>query len=350
MRLVLSLFLLIRFLEVYSQQLPENVDYSSTHLRIENNTTSTDFKVLRGTVRGYDQLHNTPAIIGTFHKDESHTTFTPLVPFDQETPYTLVYNKQAFVFQIPRSAVDVPMSVTSIYPATAQVPANILKWYIEFSKPVNPVKIYEHIQFFDQDGKAIDRSILHLAAPLLSADGTLLTVWIEPGRQKRLLGPNKHLGSVFEPAKQYTLQIAGTLKDAKGLPIGESITHHFTTTESDRIKPSIAEWQILPLQANSQTSLTITTNELLDYGSLIDAISVSYEGEQIDGTLSYDSLAKTIYFKPIEHWEKGSYTIHIETQLEDLAGNNLLHLFDRPLKEGHQKKATPERRLSVDCF
>ena len=84
---------------------------------------------------------------------------------------------------------------------------------------MNPIKIYDHIRFLDDEGKPIDRSILDLGAPLLSADGTLLTVWIEPGRQKRLLGPNRHLGSVFDIEQNYTLHISNTLKDAQGIAL-----------------------------------------------------------------------------------------------------------------------------------
>ena len=342
---------MISFLEVYSQQLPDNFDYSSTHVRLENNSAiNSDFKVLRGAIRGYDQLHNTPAILGTVDKNDSYTTFTPFVPFDQETAYTLVYNKQAFVFEISRSEDNVPMTVTGIYPSVKQVPANILKWYIEFSKPVNPVRIYEHIQFLDKDGNAIDRSILHLGAPLLSADGTLLTVWIEPGRQKRLLGPNKHLGSVFEPMQNYTLEIAGTLKDTEGIPIGDSVKHSFTTIEPDRKKPSIKDWQVQSLESDSRQALQITTNETLDYGSLLDAFTVIYEGSLIEGEMSYDGSAKMIYFTPVQKWKKGSYTIKIDDQLEDMAGNNLLYLFDRPLQGSHSNEVHEQLTLSVMSY
>jgi len=341
---------LISFLKVEGQQLPENFQFTSTYLSIPNAQIRADFKVLRGEFSDYDQLQNRSPILGTIKKDDAQTTFSPLVPFDPETPYTLVNNEQVFIFKIAKSDEDLPLQVTGIYPSVKEVPANILKWYIEFSKPVNPVKIYEHIHFLDQDGKAIDRSILNLGAPLLSADGTLLTVWIEPGRQKRLLGPNEHLGSVFETSKKYTLHISNILKDAQGLSIEKAVKHNFTTTEADRVKPALEKWQVNPLQVNSKNPLEIIVNEQLDYGSLLDAFSLEFENKRIDGNLSYNSETKTINFTPFSNWSKGTYTIKLESQLEDLAGNNLLHLFDRPVQKKQGKESQQAFILTVDCF
>lgn len=347
--LFFSTLLLIGFLELDGQSAPESLDYSPTHVRISNAHNSSELRVLKGEIADHDLAHNSPAIIGTVNRDDAFTTFSPIVPFDQETPYTLVYDGQIFHFEIARPGDQPIMMVNEIYPSAKEVPANILKWYIQFSQPVNPVKIYEHINFLDQHGKLIDRSILHLGAPLLSEDGTLLTVWVEPGRQKQLLGPNQHLGSVFEPHQQYTLYIANTLKDAQGVPIAKSVRHTFTTIEADRIKPALSNWNIAPLKVDTRQPLAITSNEHLDYGSLLDALRVLLDGDEIVGTLSYDNQTATIHFTPTENWKKGTYTVQLAYQLEDLAGNNLKHLFDRPLHKEQDELRAEQLTLSVDC-
>ncbi len=349
MRYIFGIFLLIGFLKVAGQQPPENLSYTTAHVSISNAYATSGMKVFKGEIADYNRVHNTPSIIGTTKKGDVSTTFTPLVPFDQETPYTLVCDDQFFHFEIKRSKDQPAMTVSGIYPSIDEVPANILKWYIQFSQPVNPVKIYEHINFLDHVGKPIDRSILHLCAPLLSEDGTLLTVWIEPGRQKRMLGPNRHLGSVFEPHRQYTLHIADTLKDADGVPIARGVRHTFTTTDSDRTKPSLANWVVAALQADTRQPLKITSNDHLDYGSLLDAFSISLDGHRVEGALTYDSETTTIHFTPIDKWKKGIYTIQLEYQLEDLAGNNLYHLFDRPIEKQKKEVVFEELTLSVVC-
>ena len=333
-------------LEVASQQLLEISEYNTKFLRIANEQISADFKVVRGAISNPEHQVERTAILGKITQGKTHTTFTPLVPFDQEVFYTVISNSQLAVFEIAKSQAYEPMEVVGIYPGTQQVPANILKWYVQFSRPVNPIKIYDHIHFLDAAGEPIDRSILDLGAPLISADGTLLTVWIEPGRQKRLLGPNRHLGSVFEEDKTYTLQIANTLKDAEGLPMEKSIRHHFRTGEPDRTKPSIVQWQVLQPMADSQQDLSIVCQEQVDYGSLLDAFSLEKGGFPIAGRLRYDSEAGMIHFAPKSNWSKGEYSIKVEGILEDLAGNNLRYLFDRPIDES-QAERTPQELLFV---
>lgn len=326
------------------------MEYTSEYLRIVNTDIHSNLKVFKGDIVDSDLFHKTPSIIGTIDNDNGHTLFTPLVPFDIETPYTVVYDNTFYPFEIERPDTYETLSVLEIYPSVKQVPSNILKWYIRFSRAVNPVRIYEHIEFLDEDGHAIYRSILHLDAPLLSDDGTLLTVWIEPGRQKQLLGPNHHLGSVFKPHKNYTLSIAGTLKDAQGIPIKTAIRHTFTTTESDRTMPSLSGWKVQSIQSGNKSPLKIICTEVLDYGSLIDAFSISYNNKIINGTLTYNSKIKTIYFTPSENWKKGSYTISLGHQLEDLAGNNLIRLFDRPLDQNERNMTPPKLTLETICL
>ena len=347
--IILGSLLLVGSLAVDGQHAPDNLDYSTTHVRMSSAQVSSDIKVINGAISDFELLRETTAIIGTVNIDGAYITFKPTVPFDQETPYTLVYNDQYFHFEIARSKDQTVMAVTDIYPSVKEVPANILKWYIKFSQPVNPVRIYEHINFLDREGIPIDRSILELGAPLLSEDGMLLTVWIEPGRQKRLLGPNRYLGSVFEPYREYTLQIAHTLKDATGVPIKQSVRHTFTTTGSDRTKPIISDWDVTMLQSDTHQTLMITCNEYLDYGSLLDAFSVWLDGDRVEGKLSYDGLTSSIHFIPADKWKKGIYTIHVAHQLEDLAGNNLHHLFDRPINEKEREVTSEELTLTLVC-
>ena len=321
--------------------------YNTDYISISNEEVSSDFRVLKGKIEDSNLLYNKASMLGSLKRGDAHTTFTPVVPFNYESFYTLVYNDNFYHFKIARSSDHAPITIDKIYPSLSKVPANILKWNVQFSKPVNPIKIYDHISFLDEDGHQIDRSILHLAAPLLSEDGMLLTIWVEPGRQKRDLGPNRHLGSVFEPFKKYAIHIANTLKDAEGAPIQTSFSHTFTTIESDRTKPSISTWAVTPIKGGTRLPLEIVCNDNLDYGSLLDAFSVSYNGNQVKGSLSYDSQTTKIHFTPEHKWKTGSYTIQLDPQLEDLAGNNLVHLFDRSLKEKSDDRAKAKLSLSV---
>lgn len=344
---ILITLLLISFGEAVAQRSPQDLDFNTEYVRVANHEVTSDFRILKGRIEDRNQYFNKASIIGSVKRENTHTTFIPAVPFDYETMYTLVYNENFFHFKIARTSEYKAMTINEIYPSHPEVPANILKWYVQFSRPVNPIKIYEHISFLDEDGRPIDRSILHLAAPLLSEDGMLLTIWVEPGRQKRGLGPNRYLGSVFEPFKQYTIHIADTLKDAHGATIATSVSHTFTTIESDRTKPSLSNWEVIPIKADTRLPLEIVCNDDLDYGSLLDAFSVSFNGKEIKGTLSLDSRTTKFLFTPEDKWKKGTYNIQLDYRLEDLAGNNLVHLFDRSLKEKPEEITLDKLTLSV---
>jgi len=94
--------------------------------------------------------------------------------------------------------------------------------------------------------------------------------------------------------------------------------------------------------------VTIAITEQVDYGSLIDAFGLYYQGNRVAGTLEYNSHSNIISFQPEEYWQTGEYTVRIEQHLEDLAGNNLAHLFDRPIKEESQE--TPQEfKLLITC-
>lgn len=331
------------------QHEPTSLDYTSKYVRIIEEENCTSFKLYKGKIQDRDLALSLHPILGTSIRDQGYMKFTPLVPFESGTPYTLICGSSLIHFEVSRPISYEPLKVNAIYPGTPEVPANILKWYIEFSRAVNPVKIYDHISFLDQDGKSIDRSILNISAGLLSPDGTLLTVWIEPGRQKQLLGPNKRLGSVFEPNQQYTLLIDSTLKDNQGYQIASDVQHLFTTTEADRTKPSLDDWLVDPVQAGSDEVLGIDTKEIIDYGSLIDAFHIKRDGQQVEGAISYDPKSKRILFSPAKKWQSGLYIIEVDHRLEDLAGNSLLHLFDRPLKGDRPQESRAKYTLSFMC-
>lgn len=324
------------------QHEPTPLDYTSEYVRIVEEENCTSFKIYKGKIHDKDLALSLQPILGTSTRDQGYMKFTPIVPFESSTPYTLICGSRLYHFEVSQPIDYEPLKVNAIYPGTPEVPANILKWYIEFSRAVNPVKIYDHISFLDQDGNPIDRSILNISAGLLSPDGTLLTVWIEPGRQKQLLGPNQRLGSVFEPHQQYTLEIDSTLKDNHGFRIVSDIRYLFTTIEADRTKPSVDDWSVDTVHLGSKEVLSIDTKELIDYGSLLDAFRIRKGGQQIDGVVSYDSNKKRILFSPEEAWQSGLYSIEVDYQLEDLAGNNLHHLFDRPIEDDQ-----PQERKAI---
>lgn len=300
--------------------------------------------------RGYLDTITKPLtpVLGTKKQWGDQFAFYPYVPFNLDSPYTLFFKDGVQLFSIPQPEGYEQLSVKVIYPKTKAIPANFLKWYIRFSRPVNASRIYEHIRITDLEGNDIDRALLPLLNPLISEDKTLLTLWVEPGRQKRDLGPNTRLGAVFEEGKKYNLIIEG-LKDQNGVLMDAPVSHSFAIIKADRIKPDSMLWTLRNPTAGTQDPLYIDCNEILDYGSLQDAIHITTsEGIEISGTLEWVASDKSIQFIPSFNWIKDDYTILFNKTLEDISGNNLERLFDNDIKNRSEDYHPQIRSFRID--
>jgi hypothetical protein len=314
----------------------------------ENQKTPT-FEVYKGLLTSADQVYGKKAMLGAFTKSATNVRFIPILPFQKNSDYTVVYNHTTYPFKIQLDVSYEHLLVETIYPNTTTLPSNFLKWYIRFSKPVNPSKIYEHIYLIDnRTNTKVDRALLPLETPLVSDDGTLLTIWIEPGRQKRDLGPNKRLGEVLIPGVSYTLVIDKNLKDHQGISMNMAYNHSFTVGTSDRIKPTISSWKLHLPTLYTKEPLHIDFQELLDYGSLQNGIQIlDASGNKFEGKFIVNSNQKLIIFKPLNNWNKETYVISYKSKIEDLSGNNLERLFDRDIT----LKTTPpilERTFTIE--
>lgn len=333
-RIVLSTLLIITTLEMTAQSSPR-FSFTSEVITLDvlNNSKNTPFKVYKGDYTSVSQTLNKHAILGDFTQSATEIRFTPILPFQKNTSYTVVFANKVYPFIINLNPLYDRIYVETLYPNSDTLPSNFLKWYIRFSKPVNPSKIYDHISLIrNSDSTKVDRALLPLETPLLSSDHTLFTLWIEPGRQKRDLGPNKRLGEVLSPNESYTLVIDKNIKDSHGITMETDYTHSFSISTPDRIQPSIITWKINAPFSNTKGDLSINYTDLLDYGSLYNTIQIlNSSGDLIEGEFAIEANQRNITFKPVKHWIKGDYILQCKPIIEDIAGNNLERLFDQDI-------------------
>lgn len=336
-------------MEVVSQSPRFSFTSEAITVEISEDQKTPSFKIYKGLFTGASQVYDKKAVLGDLVQTPAQLRFIPLLPFQKNSEYTLIYNSSIYPFKIELDASYVPVQVETIYPNSTVLPSNFLKWYIQFSKPINPSKIYDHIYLIDKsDSTKIDRALLPLETPLLSDDGTLLTLWIEPGRQKRDLGPNKQLGEVLTAGKSYTLVIGQGLKDHQGILMNESFTHPFTVEPPDRIQPTVTSWKLQLPTAQTKEPLYIDFQEFLDYGSLQNSLLIRDEsGEEFMGTFTVDTNQKGIQFTPLLIWNKSTYIVSSKPIVEDLSGNNLERLFDRDVTI-ETKTPVLERRFRIE--
>lgn len=269
-------------------------------------------------------------ILGKTTITEKRIAFYPWVPLQRDVVYTLVWDGKTKNFSISQEEEYSVLQVKAVHPSSDSVPSNLLKWYIQFSRPVNPSKIYDHITLIDASGKVVERAILPLETPLLSEDGKTLTMWMEPGRQKRHLGPNDRLGEVMRPNSPYTLRISQKLRDKNGLFLERAHEHHFQTEAPDRKSPDTKQWLLQLPKSGTKEGLRLIFKETLDYGSLHESFAiVTPKGEAIDGNFNYEDTE--VHFYPVLPWTAGTYVLRFNKRIEDVAGNNLERPFDRDI-------------------
>jgi hypothetical protein len=283
----------------------------------------------RGDILQEDLGRQSP-ILGNFESKGNRLVFKPTVPLNLGQSYTMVCEGQLEHFQVDLPDDYQRLEVEAVFPSAPEVPANILKWYLRFNRPVSPVSIYQYIHFTHQNGDTISRAVLPLTNALLNDAGTQLTLWIEPGRQKRSLGPNEKLGAVFQENHSYQLSIAKALKDQNGVSMLQDWKVNFTTTSADRQSPGLNDWTLNVPNKNTNDALIIDTKDQLDFASTLAALRcIGKDGRPVNGDFHLLENEQIISFIPSVNWLPGTYKIILAASLEDLAGNNLNRLFDQ---------------------
>lgn len=285
-----------------------------------------------------------PPMLGKYDWRDSSLLFKPLFPFVQGRKYVAVLNfpgneagnaARHVFFDIPVLGLFPPTIVTQVFPVSGQLPANLLKMYLQFSAPMGLGDVYGHITLYDDNGQQVQAPFLEINPPLWDKHNRQLTLWFDPGRIKTGLAPNRELGPPLLPDKTYVLKIAAEWTDAHGRPLQTGFRKQFTITEPDYQKPDPTTWQISPPAAYTRQTLSIRFPEPLDRGTLESGIGITgTSGNVVSGDIIVSELETVWQFLPEQPWQPGAYKILLSRRLEDLAGNNLERLFDTPVGQG----------------
>jgi hypothetical protein len=273
-----------------------------------------------------------PAIAGEYSIDEHEVIFEPFIPFTRGLRYeVLIKHRLPIVLEIPK-ATDAP-KLLAIYPSSDTVPENLLKFYFVFSQPMQKGHALDYINLTDQKGDSLRNIFLNLQQELWNEEGTVLTLWLDPGRIKRHLQPNELLGPPLQEGKKYQLMLSAEWPDEQGASLIQGYTKNIVATIRDSSTPVPLNWKLkLPKERTSQ-AFEMDLREPHDYFLLQNTIRIiDPTGNVVDGTALITEGEKKYSFIPAKPWSSGMYKLQIETRLEDLAGNNLSRLFDRDLK------------------
>ncbi len=284
-----------------------------------------------------------PALNGTCAAEAGGLSFRPKYPLQPGLRYRAVYRGAVSVFEIPKPVVAPSTVVDRVYPSSATIPENILKFYLHFSAPMNRGEAYRHLRLLDGSGAPVALPFLEIDQELWDREARRLTVLFDPGRIKRGLVPNEEVGLPIRAGGKYTLVIDAGWQDAAGLPLKQEFRKAFRAVESDRIPPDPKTWTLTAPAAGRREPLALEFPEPMDHALLLGLIEVtSRAGRPIEGSVDVDREEMRWRFTPAEPWKPGEYAIQVGRTIEDRAGNTIGRPFDVDVFERVEERISRE--------
>ena len=264
-----------------------------------------------------------PPMLGRISVEGDRVVFHPRFPLVPGLSYRVRVNDTEQTITIPKTATAPATHVAQIFPTANELPANQLKFYVEFSAPMSIGDVYRHIRLLDENGHDVPRAFLQTAHELWDSERKRFTLILDPGRIKRGLRANLESGAPLREGGRYRLVIDEAWRDGDGNPLRETFTKSFTVIAADRTMPNPQTWRVTAPAAGTTDSLRLHFDEPLDRALLEDIIV-----PDVAGNIEITAGETEWIFRPKQPWREGQFAVHVPAQIEDRAGNNLRRLFD----------------------
>jgi len=221
--------------------------------------------------------------------------------------------------------------VEAVYPTSSELPENLLRMYVTFTRPMKTVGNLEKIRLLDAAGKEVENVFFNNAYELWDQDQRQLTLLLDPARVKTGLRVNAELGRGLKVGKTYRLLIED-LEDVNHQRMLETYTKDFVVVEADLVAPNVNNWHLNTPEAETRQALQLEFPEMLDQYSLRQRLIIVDDLEKAPaGQVYIGPHQRTWFFKPDTPWKAGAYVLLVNTRLEDPAGNNINGLFDHQI-------------------
>lgn len=287
-------------------------------------------------------------VLGSTTPESNFFRFTPIVPFTRGQTYDVIWRSTTLgQITIPNDTSGVQSSVVAIYPSSDTIPENSLKMYVEFSQPMTEGRALSFITVIKNARDTMAGTFLDLQPELWNDERTILTLWIDPGRVKTGLIPNREMGVPLERGHHYTVNINSRWKDVNGRSMTRAFSKSFFISERDNTRPSTSTWTIAAPAQGTMDELRVNFHDTLDKWQVEREIRImDYSEKTIEGDLHTTKEETGMIFTPLQSWQAGTYRITVPGTLEDVAGNNFNRLFDTDLKA--DVSASEEKKFTVE--
>ncbi len=266
-----------------------------------------------------------PPVFGTVTADGPDLLFRPRFEIPPTVACRVVVNGQVFPFPAQQSEPTAPSTrVEQVYPTVSEIPANQLKFYLQFSAPMRPGNAWQHLRLLDAQGRPVELAFLEIDQELWDRDGLRLTVLFDPGRIKRGVLPLAENGPALVAGQRYTLVADAAWRDERGVPLAAEFRKAFTILPEDRTAIDPSKWKLSLPKAATREPLIIQFGESLDAALALRLINIPLA----PGQPSLGPAEREWRYVPDQPWNPGTYFVSIDRALEDLAGNKVGRLFD----------------------
>lgn len=199
---------------------------------------------------------------GQYTQNDGGLSFTPAFGFNAGQTYVVRHEGILTPFLIDHG--QTPAEVTAIFPAGDSLPENTLRFYIQFSTPMQPHMAFDYIHLRDASGAVDPAAFMQFKQELWSADRTRLTVLIDPGRIKRGVATNLDLGPALTTGARYSLTVDPGWPAADGQSVLGGMSKSFTVSPPLRTRPDMDLWTITAPPRATQEPLRITFDRAFD--------------------------------------------------------------------------------------
>jgi hypothetical protein len=221
--------------------------------------------------------------------------------------------------------------VAAVYPSSDTLPANHLRFYIQFSAPMQTGDAYDHFALLNENGEVVEEAFFQDRAELWDPYRQRFTLYLDPSRVKRGLRYREELGPVLETGQSYRLVIQRTWRDGNGQPLVANFEKAFRVGDPIFEKPDRNDWVIHRPRVGSREALVINFPRALDYGLLQHSIWLEdAAGEEIEGKVAIGDEERQWSFTPEHPWVTIPQ-IQVAQRLADSCGNSLAASFEKAL-------------------
>jgi hypothetical protein len=221
-------------------------------------------------------------------------------------------------------------SVESIDPGVDEVPANLLRFSVQFSAEMDEGSAAGHIRLLDESGTELPGALMDMPPELWDRARRRLTLLLEPGRIKRGLQPNLQAGPPLREGGYVTLVVDSGIRDANGSPLLAEQRRTFRVGAPIRSRVDPTKWSVQWPGENSN-QLVVRFDRPLDRALVGRHLQViDPKGHPVPGDAALDRGAQLWTFTARDNVD--DWRLRVDARLEDLAGNSVRRVFDRDLQ------------------